>query len=167
MLIICPHCSQKMKGPSSNIGSTARCPRCGKSFTVGRPHPKHLPPQPGPAEEIIEGTPVEAGTWEPDIQNVNNGLEVAHPSRRDREAAILGSMVNDHQPVASDRKGSRDWYVIVSDFEMDGPFTGEQIVAAIRQGTLASQTRLQRGQTRTTVADLTERLRKKIEPGYR
>jgi len=166
MLIICPHCSQKMKGPSSNIGATARCPSCGKSFTIGRPRRKPRAPRPRPAEEIIQGTPVEAGRWEADVQDVDDGPEIPAPSRRDRSAAILGNMVEGGQPAAPAQKGSRDWYVIVTDFRMDGPFTGQEIVAAIRQGKLAPETRLQRGQTRTTVADLTERLRQKIEPGY-
>ena len=71
-------------------------------------------------------------------------------------------MSDGHQPIDPHLTESSDWYVVVNDFEMDGPFTGRQIAASIRAGRLAPQTRLQRGQTRTTVAALTEKLKKKL-----
>ena len=170
MVIICPHCRQRMKGPTSNAGATARCPQCSKSFVVEPPAPPpKLAPPPPPEERIVEGVPIEGvpvdmGQWQGDVQHLDNGIgmEIPAPSRRDRSAAILGGMREGHQPVDPHLNESADWYVVVSDFEMDGPFTGRQIAASIHAGKLTPQTRLQRGQTRTTVAALTEKLKKKL-----
>lgn len=170
MVIICPHCQLKMKGPMSNIGTTARCPICRMSFVVGRPHPgPAAEPPPPPPEQIVEGVPIEGlpvggGSWQADVQHLDNGIgmEIPAPSRRDRSAAFLSGMREGHQPVDPHLTESSDWYVVVNDFEMDGPFTGRQIAASIRAGKLAPQTRLQRGQIRTTVAALTEKLKKKL-----
>jgi len=159
MLIICPYCSQKMKGPASNVGATARCPTCSRSFVVRPPHPA---PQPKPVElPIVEGVPVENGSWVGD--NVSGIDQPAQPpqSRRDRSAAILDDMAAGNPPADPALKVSHDWYVVVSDFEMDGPYTGREIVTAIRLGRLRPETRLQRGETRTTVAELTKRLKEK------
>ena len=159
MLIICPYCSQKMKGPVSNVGATARCPKCGRSFVVRPPH--HKPP-PTPIElPIIEGVPVDDGNWVGDsLAGIDQPSQVL-PSRRDQSAAILDDMAAGKMPVDPNVQESHDWYVVVSDFEMDGPYTGREIVTAIRLGRLRPETRLQRGQTRTTVAELAERLKVK------
>ena len=163
MLIICPHCSQKMKGPANNVGATARCPKCERSFVVRpvRP-PAHLEPVDLP---IIEGVPLDDddGNWVQDVRFPDDGPSQVAPSRRDRSAAILDEMAHSTLPVDSATKESQDWYVVVSDFEMDGPYTGREIVAAIRMGKLKPETRLQRGQTRTTVAELALRLREQAK----
>ena len=165
MLIVCPHCSQKMKGPSSNIGTTARCPRCGKSFTVSPAHPPTVTSQPAPAGQVIEGTPIGGGTWESSGSLPASVFDTPAPSRRDKAAAILTGMVGGEQPVAQ-KKEKQNWYVVLTDYEMDGPYTGEEIIAAIRRGELKADTRLQRGESRTTVADLTARLRKTMQPNF-
>jgi len=166
MLIICPHCSQKMKGPSSNAGTTARCPKCGKSFVVGRPRPKPAAPRSHPSEEVIEGTPVNMGTWQGGSQNADDGLVNASPSRRDKSASVLTGMAAPPPVPANTQRGKHDWYVIVDESQLTGPYTGEQIIMAIREGKLTAETNLQRGRTRITVAKLTEQLRKKMVPGY-
>ena len=156
MLIICPNCNQKMKGPASNVGSTARCPKCARSFVVRPPHPTPVAKPAEPA--IIEGVPIGDANW---VTDVAPGTGQAAPSRRDQSASILDDMAEGHLPSDPNLKESHDWYVVVSDFEMDGPFAGREIVTAIRMGKLGPETRLQRGQTRTTVAELTRRLKDK------
>ena len=159
MLIICPYCNQKMKGPASNVGATARCPGCSQSFVVRPPHP---PAPPTPVEQpIIEGVPIDDDNWVTDATTGAAQPGQTAPSRRDRSASILDDMAEGTLPSDPNMRESHDWYVVISDFEMDGPFTGREIVTAIRMGKLGPEARLQRGRTRTTVADLTKRMKGK------
>lgn len=159
MVIICPYCSQKMRGPANNIGATARCPKCSKSFVVGRPRPPAQPPAADPP--VIEGVPIDTGNWVQFDEPRADGLGQVKPSRRDQSASLLGNMARGAQPPPSQKP--HNWYVLVNDAEMAGPYTGQEIVSAIRLGKFAPETRLQRDQTRTTVAELARRLNAQIK----
>ena len=154
MVIVCPHCSQKMRGPANNVGATARCPKCGKSFVVERPHPPARSPAADPP--VIEGVPIDTSNWVQFDEPRTDGLGKVKPSRRDQSASLLDDMAQGAQPAPSHK--THDWYVVVTDFELDGPYTGQEIVSAIRVGKFTPETRLQRDQTRTTVAELAKRL---------